>query len=111
MIQVSLSLGKLVGAFAFGVVSDKFGRKMSFLIGCILYVISGPVVAFASDYLMVVAGRLGLGAAGSAIYHSAFVMRKYSLFKNECFIISLTKNLTLSFFMIYFLIILIILYY
>uniref|UniRef100_A0A1S4N1W3 Major facilitator superfamily (MFS) profile domain-containing protein n=1 Tax=Pediculus humanus subsp. corporis TaxID=121224 RepID=A0A1S4N1W3_PEDHC len=74
MIQVSLSLGKFTGAFLFGVLSDKYGRKLSFLLGCLIYVVSGPLVAFAGNYSMIVAGRIGLGAACSGIYNSAFVI-------------------------------------
>ena len=76
MIQVSLSLGKFTGAFLFGVLSDKYGRKLSFLLGCLIYVVSGPLVAFAGNYSMIVAGRIGLGAACSGIYNSAFVIRE-----------------------------------
>lgn len=76
MIQVSLSFGKFLGALFFGVLSDKYGRKMSFFVGCLIYMVSGPMVAFAFNYSMVVAGRIGLGAANSGIYNSAFVIRK-----------------------------------
>lgn len=75
-IQVALSLGKFLGAFLFGIISDKYGRKVSFFLGCILYIVSGPLVAFAYDYAMLIAGRIGLGAAASGIYHSAFVICK-----------------------------------
>lgn len=74
IIQVALSLGKFLGAFLFGIISDRYGRRVSFFLGCILYIISGPLVAFAFDYAMLIVGRIGLGAAASGIYHSAFVI-------------------------------------
>lgn len=73
---MAISLGKFLGAFLFGIVSDKYGRKVSFLCGSILYIIAGPLIAFANSYGMVIIGRIALGAAGSGIYHSAYVICK-----------------------------------
>lgn len=74
MIQISLSMGKFLGAVLFGIISDKYGRKLSFLLGCFIYTVSGPLVAFAVNYSMIVSGRIGLGAASMGIYTSAYVI-------------------------------------
>ena len=102
MIQVSLSLGKFTGAFLFGVLSDKYGRKLSFLLGCLIYVVSGPLVAFAGNYSMIVAGRIGLGAACSGIYNSAFVIRENAFLFFRSIDPSISRFISIIFFLLFF---------
>ncbi|KAL0266868.1 UNVERIFIED_CONTAM: hypothetical protein PYX00_009302 [Menopon gallinae] len=93
-IQMTLSLGKFAGAFFFGIISDKYGRRLSFLVGSFLYIISGPMVSFAVNYGMIIAGRIGLGAAGSAIYHSAYVILIEIVDKNKRASLSTLYNMS-----------------
>jgi hypothetical protein len=85
-VQVALSIGKFFGATAFGIISDKYGRKSSFSLSAITYMISGMMVTFAPWYLIVLLGRVGIGAAGSGVFYSAFTLRKF------CSIIFLISN-------------------
>lgn len=55
----------------------RFGRKTSITIGSLLYIVFGPVGAFAEYYWLFVLSRVALGIAGSAVYHSAYTLCKY----------------------------------
>ncbi|KAJ6637384.1 Solute carrier family 22 member 16 [Pseudolycoriella hygida] len=73
-VQVALYLGKFAGAFIFGIIADKYGRKTSVTLASILYIICGPVSAFVNTYWLFLIGRIGLGLAGSGVYHSAYTI-------------------------------------
>ncbi|KAL2740284.1 solute carrier family 22 member 6-like [Vespula squamosa] len=71
-VQTAVSFGKFFGAFAFGVLADRYGRKITFTISCLIYMISGPVVAWTHSYLIMVMCRVGLGVAGIGVYQGAY---------------------------------------
>ncbi|KAG7213733.1 hypothetical protein KM043_002967 [Ampulex compressa] len=83
-VQMAVSLGKLLGAFAFGILADKCGRKVSFVIASFIYMVAGPVVALTSLYQVMVAARICLGIAGLGVYESAyslvFIGNEHSLY-------------------------------
>ncbi|KAK6621085.1 hypothetical protein RUM43_011391 [Polyplax serrata] len=94
MIQISLSMGKFLGAVLFGIISDKYGRKLSFLLGCFIYTVSGPLVAFAVNYSMIVSGRIGLGAASMGIYTSAYVILTEIASKKRRAVLGMLNNMS-----------------
>ncbi|ETN63189.1 organic cation transporter [Anopheles darlingi] len=73
-VQVALSIGKFVGASTFGVLSDKFGRKTSFSIAATLYIVSGLLTTFSPVYLLLLLGRIGLGASASGVFYPPFAL-------------------------------------
>lgn len=56
-------LGMAIGGFVFGRLTDKFGRKTSFVLDLSLFVIGGLVSAFATNIAIFTVGRLILGVA------------------------------------------------
>lgn len=75
--QSSLALGKLIGAFVFGIIADKYGRKPSFVISSIIYIICGPLAAVVPWYAVFILARVGIGIAGSGTYHTAYTICKF----------------------------------
>ncbi|XP_055585439.1 organic cation transporter protein [Uranotaenia lowii] len=73
-VQVALSIGKFFGASTFGVLSDKFGRKSSFSIAASLYIVSNLLTTFSPVYLLLLLGRIGLGASASGVFYPAFAL-------------------------------------
>ncbi|XP_012271124.1 organic cation transporter protein [Orussus abietinus] len=71
-VQTAVSIGKFLGAFWFGFLADKYGRKTSFTLASCICIIAGPIVAFASLYYIVVVARVCLGVAGLGLFESAF---------------------------------------
>lgn len=78
-IQVALSLGKFFAASSFGVFSDRFGRKTAFMVGCLIYMISGLATVFTRSYWILFFGRMGIGASSSALFYPAFTLCKYTI--------------------------------
>ncbi|XP_068564612.1 solute carrier family 22 member 2-like [Cebidichthys violaceus] len=74
MNQSALSLGFLIGSFAFGFFADRFGRKISFLMSNILTVIAGIGLALTPNYIFILVLRsiFGFGAKGG--WMSAYVL-------------------------------------
>nr|XP_031841320.1 organic cation transporter protein-like isoform X2 [Nomia melanderi] len=70
--HMALSLGKLLGSAFFGVFADKYGRKVSYVIGIILLITSGPAGAIVPWYWGFMISRLFNGASHAAIQYSAF---------------------------------------
>lgn len=79
--QSSLALGKLIGAFVFGIIADKYGRKASFIISSIIYIICGPIAGVVPWYSVFILARVGIGIAASGTYHTAYTicMLKFEL--------------------------------
>uniref|UniRef100_A0A182JN64 Major facilitator superfamily (MFS) profile domain-containing protein n=1 Tax=Anopheles atroparvus TaxID=41427 RepID=A0A182JN64_ANOAO len=73
-VQVALSIGKFVGASSFGVISDKYGRKTSFSIAATLYIVAGLLTTFSPVYVLLLLGRIGLGASASGVFYPAFAL-------------------------------------
>ncbi|XP_043487909.1 organic cation transporter protein-like [Polistes fuscatus] len=71
-VQTAVSVGKFVGAFIFGVLADRYGRKITYLISCVIYMISGPLIAFTHKYIIMLICRVGLGVAGIGIYQATY---------------------------------------
>ncbi|KAH8277392.1 hypothetical protein KR026_010184 [Drosophila bipectinata] len=72
--QVSISLGKFSGSFSFGILADKFGRKTSFTLGAVFFVVGSFFCTFSPWYSLFLAGRFALGAASSGLFYPAFTM-------------------------------------
>ncbi|XP_015037369.2 organic cation transporter protein isoform X2 [Drosophila pseudoobscura] len=72
--QVSISLGKFCGSFSFGILADKFGRKTSFTLGAVFFVVGSFFCTFSPWYSLFLAGRFALGAASSGLFYPAFTM-------------------------------------
>ncbi|KAL1390317.1 hypothetical protein pipiens_012432 [Culex pipiens pipiens] len=75
-VQVALSIGKFFGASTFGILSDKYGRKSSFTIAAILYIVSGVLTTFSPVYALLLLGRIGLGASASGVFYPPFAYGK-----------------------------------
>lgn len=54
----------------------RYGRKTSISISSVIYIICGPVAAVSQSYWLFVAARVGLGIAGSGVYHSGYTVCK-----------------------------------
>ncbi|XP_017047168.1 organic cation transporter protein [Drosophila ficusphila] len=72
--QVSISLGKFCGSFSFGILADKFGRKSSFTLGAVFFIVGSFFCTFSPWYTLFLAGRFALGAASSGLFYPAFTM-------------------------------------
>ncbi|OAD57752.1 Organic cation transporter protein, partial [Eufriesea mexicana] len=70
--HMALSLGKLLGSAFFGVFADKYGRKICYVIGIVMLIISGPAGAFVPWYWGFIVSRLINGASHAAIQYSSF---------------------------------------
>lgn len=73
-VQVALSIGKFFGASTFGILSDKYGRKSSFAIAAVLYIVSGVLTTFSPVYILLLLGRIGLGASASGVFYPPFAL-------------------------------------
>lgn len=78
--QVAVSFGKFVGASAFGVFSDKFGRKNAFTLGATFYTIGSLLDSFSPWYWPFFIGRMMLGSASSGLFYPALTICKSFLF-------------------------------
>ncbi|KAK9097631.1 hypothetical protein Sjap_023128 [Stephania japonica] len=67
--------GMLLGAYSWGVVSDKHGRRSGFLITAIITTIAGFFSAFAPNYitLMILRCLVGVGLGGGPVLSSWFL--------------------------------------
>ncbi|XP_063863454.1 carcinine transporter-like [Scylla paramamosain] len=69
-----LNIGGIIGVYVFGTISDKFGRRISFLVCLALEQVSGLITAFAPDYWSWVACRFLVGLTVPAIYQIPFII-------------------------------------
>ncbi|XP_022199654.2 organic cation transporter protein isoform X3 [Nilaparvata lugens] len=72
--QVTIAFGKFVGGFLFGVISDKYGRKLSFAIATLLYMTAGPLAALVPSFIIFNIARFTIGIAGSGVYETSYTI-------------------------------------
>uniref|UniRef100_A0A1B6E2F2 Major facilitator superfamily (MFS) profile domain-containing protein n=2 Tax=Clastoptera arizonana TaxID=38151 RepID=A0A1B6E2F2_9HEMI len=92
--QVSIAIGKFVGGFIFGFIADKFGRKRSFVLSCLLYIVSGPAAGFTQSFLVFTIARFFIGIAGSGVYESAYTILTEIAVKKRRTIFGCTFNMS-----------------
>ncbi|XP_059476468.1 organic cation transporter protein-like [Neocloeon triangulifer] len=80
MSQVALGIGKIIGSLVFGCISDRMGRKTSFLAASFVYLVAGPAAAFAYHYPIFLFFRVALGAAGAGAFSSAYTIMAESAY-------------------------------
>ncbi|XP_014271301.1 organic cation transporter protein [Halyomorpha halys] len=73
-VQSTVAIGKFFGAVLFGLISDRFGRKKTFIFSSILYMVTGPSAAFVSSYAAFIVLRLLIGLAGSGLYDTGYTI-------------------------------------
>lgn len=59
------TIGSIVSMFIVPFITDRWGRKPSIIIGCVLMLIGGFITAFSNGYGMICAGRFILGFGNS----------------------------------------------
>lgn len=69
-----LMMGVLLGSLIFGDISDRFGRKPTFMISIIIMDVFGLLAAFAPDFWTFTACRLIVGASTSGVFLVAYVL-------------------------------------
>ncbi|KAF5900284.1 solute carrier family 22 member 2-like, partial [Clarias magur] len=72
--QASLSLGFLVGSIAIGYFADRYGRKSTFLVTCLLNTVTGILVAVSPNYISLLVFRALYGFGSKGGWMVAFVM-------------------------------------
>jgi DHA1 family bicyclomycin/chloramphenicol resistance-like MFS transporter len=79
LIVTSIFIGYAFGVMIFGVASDSFGRKRPIYFGFGIFLIGTVVTVFATDYSMLLLGRIlqGVGAAGPQIIPTAITRDIY----------------------------------
>ncbi|MCI4389673.1 hypothetical protein PGIGA_G00101320 [Pangasianodon gigas] len=74
MCQASLSVGFLVGSIAIGYLADRFGRKSTFLMSCVLNTVTGILVAVSPNYISLLVFRALYGFGSKGGWMVAFVL-------------------------------------
>ena len=67
-------IGKLLGAFVFGAMSDSIGRFKTYFISLILQTIFGIMVAISPNFWLYSLSRLLVGASCSGVYLCAYIL-------------------------------------
>lgn len=57
-----------------GVLSDKYGRKNVFTIGCIMFTTASLVATYSTWYWTFLMARFMLGLAAPSMFYSSFIM-------------------------------------
>ncbi|XP_021933962.1 organic cation transporter protein isoform X2 [Zootermopsis nevadensis] len=92
-VQMAVALGKFLGALIFGFVADKWGRKRSLTISCVMYIVAGPVAAFSPHYLVFCFARLALGMAGSGTFNCGFTLLTEFIAKKHRTLLGILYNM------------------
>ncbi|CAF1106815.1 unnamed protein product [Adineta steineri] len=69
--------GMLVGAFTFGVIADKYGRRRVIFTSAVLNTIFGVLTAFAPSYYWILVARICVGFALSGASQGSTLMLEY----------------------------------
>ncbi|XP_075984568.1 organic cation transporter protein-like [Anticarsia gemmatalis] len=74
--QMMLQLGVLVGSITFGFLSDRYGRKITFLVAITTVIIFGLIIPFSPNYIIFTLLRtlLGMATAGTMVVSFVIVM-------------------------------------
>ncbi|KAF4523032.1 hypothetical protein B566_EDAN012761 [Ephemera danica] len=72
--QVALAVGKIIGSLLFGCISDRMGRKTSFVAAALVYLVAGPAAAFSYHFTVFLCFRVALGAAGAGTFFTAYTI-------------------------------------
>ncbi|CAH2268512.1 jg3772 [Pararge aegeria aegeria] len=72
--QMVLQLGVLLGSVMFGFLSDRYGRKYTFLVSITSVIVTGFAVSFPPDYITFTVLRFLLGVATSGTMVISFVI-------------------------------------
>ena len=67
-------IGKLLGAFVFGAMSDSIGRFKTYFISLVLQAVFGIMVAVSPNFWLYSISRLLVGAACSGVYLCAYIL-------------------------------------
>ncbi|KAF7267223.1 hypothetical protein GWI33_019552 [Rhynchophorus ferrugineus] len=67
-------VGVMLGSIIFGETSDRWGRKLTFLVSSILQVVFGVIAAIAPEFWTFAISRMVVGAAASGVFLVAYVM-------------------------------------
>lgn len=71
-------IGVMMGSMIFGYLSDKFGRKPTFIICLLIQLLSGVIVGIAPNFPTFVAFRAILGSTTSGVFIVAYVIGNHS---------------------------------
>ncbi|TTT30466.1 Solute carrier family 22 member 2 [Bagarius yarrelli] len=74
MCQAAISAGFLVGSIAIGYFADRFGRKSTFLMSCVLNTVTGILVAVSPNYISLLVFRALYGFGTKGGWMVAFVL-------------------------------------
>lgn len=69
-----LNIGGIIGVYIFGTISDRFGRRVSFLVCLAVEQVFGLLTAFAPDFWSWIACRFMVGLTVPAIYQIPFII-------------------------------------
>ncbi|CAH1391242.1 unnamed protein product [Nezara viridula] len=100
-VQSTVAIGKFCGAVFFGLISDRFGRKRTFIFSAILYMIAGPSAAFLTNYAAFILFRLLIGLAGSGVYDTGYTLLLELTVKNYRAYVGNMFNVAFSFGLMY----------
>uniref|UniRef100_A0A1B6FR82 Major facilitator superfamily (MFS) profile domain-containing protein n=2 Tax=Cuerna arida TaxID=1464854 RepID=A0A1B6FR82_9HEMI len=73
-VQGAIAIGKFFGGFLFGLIADRYGRKISFVLSCVTYMLFGPLTAISPNFTFFILMRFLTGLAGSGVYETGFTI-------------------------------------
>lgn len=73
----------LLGIPILGLIADRFGRKSAILIGTVISVLAGPMVAYSQNLFALIVFRLILGFGTPGVYSASYILGVYSNLHRE----------------------------